>query len=445
MITRLNLEGITSILTVEDLQAAIQAHAASLAAVLQGEVGGPEDLGWFHPEPWENTPLLAQIEILSEQIRAEAEVFVLIGIGGSNRGAQSVIETLGDRAVEIVYAGDHCSTHALQGVIQRLHGRSTYLNVIAKDFNTLEPGIAFRLLRQALETEPGWTGAERIIVTGSAGAGQLLSLGQQQGYRCLPFPPDMGGRFSVLSAVGLLPMAVAGVDIRALIRGASAAANELKALPLAENPAVLYALGRNLLAERGFLIENLITFEPALRYFARWWSQLFGESEGKAGRGIFPTTSAYSEDLHAIGQYIQQGKRIVMETFLQARFPHPEIVIQPSQVPDGFAYLDHQPFDLLNSAVYAAAYTAHSQAGVPCFQFQAGEISPAMFGELFYLFMLSCCLSAVTIGVNPYGQPGVEAYKQNMYRILGKPIGSGQPSALSRQQSAGTVEVGRRF
>ncbi len=421
MITRLNLEGITSILAVEDLRAAIQAHAVSLATVLHGKVGGSPDLGWFHPERWENAPLLAQIASLAEKIRAEAEVFVLVGIGGSNRGAQSVIETLGDRVVEIVYAGDNCSAHALQDVIQRIHGRSTYLNVIAKDFNTLEPGVAFRMLRQALETEPGWAGAERIIVTGSAGDGQLLSLGQQQGYTCLPFPADMGGRFSVLSAVGLLPMAVAGVDIRALIHGASAAANELKALPLEENPAVLYAMGRNLLAERGFLLENLVVFEPAMSYFARWWSQLFGESEGKEGRGIFPAASAYSEDLHAIGQYIQQGKRIVMETFLQANFTHPEIVIQPSQVPDGFAYLDQQPFDRLNSAVYAAAFAAHIHAGVPCFQFQAGEISPAMFGELFYLFMLSCCLSAVIIGVNPYGQPGVEVYKQNMYRILGKP------------------------
>lgn len=421
MITRLNLEGISSHLSQEDLRAAIQARSASLSAVMQGKVGGPADLGWFQPQRWENSPIVDQVLALAEKIRAEGEVFLLVGIGGSNRGAQSVVEALGDRNVEMIYAGDNLSSHALQNVIQRVQNRSAYLNVIAKDFNTLEPGIAFRMLRQALETNPNWSAKDRVIVTGSAGAGQLSSLAQQYGYTYLPFPDDIGGRFSVLSAVGFLPMAVAGVDIQAVVRGAVAAAKELQSLPLEENPACQYGVARNLLAERGFFIENLAFFEPSLVYFARWWSQLFGESEGKKERGIFPTISSYSEDLHAIGQYIQEGKRIVMETFLQAGFPHPELVIQPDVVQDGFDYLDHKPFDQLNSAVYQAAYTAHCQAGIPCFQFQAGEVTPALFGELFYLFMLSCCLSAVSIDVHPYGQPGVEAYKQSMYRILEKP------------------------
>jgi glucose-6-phosphate isomerase len=292
--------------------------------------------------------------------------------------------------------------------------------VIAKDFNTLEPGIAFRVLRSLLESINGTDSKKRIIVTGSEGQGQLAQFSQRYGYLFLPFPADMGGRFSVISAVGLLPMAVAGVDIHELIQGAIAAEKQLKSIPLESNPAVQYAVARNLLAAQGFEIENLVTFEPSLAYFARWWSQLFSESEGKNQRCLFPTTAIFSEDLHAIGQYLQEGKRMVMETFLDARFSNPEMVILPSQEQDGFEYLDHQPFDSLNSAVYKAAYQAHSQAGVPSFQFHAGEISPRMFGELFYLFMLSCCISAVIIGVNPYGQPGVEAYKQNMYRLLGK-------------------------
>lgn len=422
MITQLNLEGISSYLSVEDVRAGISRRMSAITPVIQGEVGTPADLGWFFPGRWESSPLLGQIQTLADHIRRDAQVFVLVGIGGSNRGAQSVIEALGDNKVEIIYGGDNLSSHALQNILNRIQGRSMYLNVIAKDFNTLEPGIAFRMLRQALETVYGDETSKRIIVTGSQGSGQLASLARQYGYTFLPFPADMGGRFSVLSAVGLLPIAVAGVDIRRLVQGASGADRELKSVPIEKNPACQYAVARNLLAERGFLIEDLIAFEPSLFYFGRWWTQLFGEGEGKNTKAIFPITNTYSEDLHALGQYIQEGRRMVMETFLDARFSHPELVIQPDPVQDGFNYLNHKPFDNLNSAVYEAALNAHRQAGVPCFQFRAGEISPELFGELFYLFMLSCCISAVLIGVNPYGQPGVEAYKQEMYRLLGKPM-----------------------
>lgn len=422
MITQLDLDGISSYLSVEDVRAGIARHSSKIASVLEGQVGSSVDLGWFFPGRWKNSPLLEQIEMLANQIRREAQVFVLVGIGGSNRGAQCVIETLGDHKVEIIYGGDNLSSHALQNILRRIQGRSTYLNVIAKDFNTLEPGIAFRILRQSFETLYGDEASKRIIVTGSQGDGQLASLARQYGYTYLPFPADMGGRFSVISAVGLLPIAVAGVEIRRIVQGASEAERELKSLPIEKNPACQYAVARNLLAERGFLIEDLIVFEPSLLYFARWWTQLFAEGEGKNSKAIFPVSSHYSEDLHALGQYIQEGRRMVMETFLDARFSHPELVIQPSQVRDGFNYLDHKPFDELNSAVYEAAFSAHRRAGVPCFQFHVGQVSPEMFGELFYLFMLSCCISAVLIGVNPYGQPGVEAYKQEMYRLLGKPL-----------------------
>ncbi len=420
MITQFDLNGTAAYLNMEDVHAGISNRVASIKSVLQGEVGSAADLGWFFPGRWDHSPLIEEIQTLAERIRGDAEVFVLVGIGGSNRGAQSVIESLGDKKVEIVYAGDTLSSHSIQGILERIKDRSTYINVIAKDFNTLEPGIAFRMLRRALETRYGSEANEHIIVTGSEGEGQLATLAQEYRYRYLPFPPDMGGRFSVLSAVGLLPISVAGVDIRGLIQGAINAERELKSFSVEENPACQYAVARNLLAEKGFLIEDFITFEPSLSFFNRWWVQLFGESEGKNGKAIFPTGNNYSEDLHAIGQYIQEGPRMVMETFLDAHFPHPEIVVQPTLVQDGFNYLNYKPFDTLNSAVYDAAYKAHCQIGVPCFQFHVGEISPEMFGELFYLFMLSCCISSVLIGVNPYGQPGVESYKQEMYGILGK-------------------------
>lgn len=420
MITALDLTGTQEYLSCIELDQAIQANAGTIARVMRGELGKPADLGWFSPSRWETDALIDRIETLAEKIRSDGELFLLIGVGGSNRGAQSVIETLGDDRLEIIYTGDNLSWQALKSTLAKIRGRSTYLNIIAKDFNTLEPGVAFRFLRRQIEEAYGKAASERIIVTGSEGTGQLYDLSKEQGYTFLPFPPDMGGRFSVISAVGLLPMAVAGVDIRQLIRGAGVAERELKNTAYLENPACRYAVARNLLFEKGFVIESLVTLEPSLNYFARWWVQLFSESEGKNQRCIFPSSCLFSEDLHAIGQYIQEGKRIVMETFLDARFSNPHQLIPQSRISDGFEYLNGKPFDVLNEAVYQAAFTSHWHDGVPCFQFHCGELTPALFGELFYLFMLSCNISAALIGVNPYGQPGVEVYKRNMYRILGK-------------------------
>lgn len=420
MITTLDLSGVQTYLRDGEIRQAILHNASAIQRLLQGELGGPEDSGWLSPGR-RQTRAIADLALESAaQIRAEAEIFVLVGVGGSNRGARSAIETLGDRQVEILYAGDNLSSQALSGLLEKIKGRSTYVNVIAKDFNTLEPGITFRILRREMEADYGAAARERILVTGSRGEGQLYELSRACGYSYLPFPEDMGGRFSVLSAVGMLPMAVAGVDIHRLLEGAAAAERELKSLAPEANPACLYAAARNLLFEKGFVIENLVTLEPDMVHFARWWSQLFGESEGKNQRCIFPTTSLYSEDLHAIGQYIQEGRRMVMETYLEARHPRPDFIISPSAVTDGFDYLNGRAYDDLNTAVYQAALRAHIEAGVPCIQFHCGEIEPEVLGELFYLFMLSCCVSAILIGVNPFGQPGVEAYKRNMYRILGK-------------------------
>lgn len=420
MQTQLDLSAVEPFLAGVEIDEAVEKHAETFNQVLEGRLGTPSDLGWHAPQRWEADPLVDQVLALAEKIRRDGEVFVLVGVGGSNRGAQSVIETLGDRRVEIIYAGNTLSGRELQKVLDKIRACSTYVNVIAKDFNTLEPGIAFRVLRQALQETYGDDAKSRIIATGSRGPGQLFELSRQWGWDFLPFPEDMGGRFSVLSAVGLLPMAAAGVDIQALIGGAAQAARALKSAPLPDNPACRYAAARNLLFEKGYVIENLAVLEPSLAYLARWWVQLFGESEGKNQSCIFPTYSSYSEDLHAIGQYIQEGRRMIMETYIDARFSNPGWQIQPDPVQDGFDYLDGKPYDLLNQAVYQAAVQAHRDGGVPCFQFRCGEISARLFGELFYFFMLSCCLSAVMIGVDPFGQPGVEAYKRSMYALLGK-------------------------
>jgi glucose-6-phosphate isomerase len=420
MKTSVDFSGIEEYVSKNAVLENIQAASSLITRVFAGNFAPTNQLGWFSPSAWEKTAPLEQIKSLANKIRADADVLVLIGVGGSNRGAQSLVETIGDKKVQIIYAGNNLSTHALKEVLASIEGKSIYINNIAKDFNTLEPGIYFRFLRNYMEQRYGAAARERIIVTGSKGSGQLYELSRQYGYTWLPFPDTMSGRFSVISSVGLLPMAVAGIDIDQVIQGAIRAATELKNTPFHQNSAVIYAISRNMLFKKGFYIENMVTLEPTMFYFARWWAQLFAESEGKNQICIFPAISNYSEDLHAVGQYIQDGKRMLVETFLDARFYHPEIIIQRSEINDGFDYLNGKSFDELNTAVFEASYSAHKNDGVPCYQIRCGEINAEIFGELFYFFMLSCCISALLIGVDPFGQDGVEAYKQRMYSILGK-------------------------
>lgn len=420
MITSLDLSGIEPHISRQEMNAVIHKNSERITSVLTGKFTKPTQLGWFSPKNWFMRGEIEQILSLAKKIRAEADVFILIGVGGSNRGAQSLIECLGDRQIEIIYAGNNLSSQSLKDIMIRIKGKSVYINAIAKDFNTLEPGIHFRFLRQYLEKEYKEDARNRIVVTGSSGSGQLLELSKAHGYTYLPFPEDMTGRFSVLSAVGFLPMAVAGIDIEKLIQSAIEMEDKFQSTYIVDNAAVQYAVCRNLLFQKGFVIENMVTFEPSLAYFTRWWTQLFSESEGKNQNCIFPTASNFSEDLHAVGQYIQDGKRMVMETFINAHFSNPEINVEASIINDGFAYLDHKVFDVLNDAVYEAAYTAHKNGGVPCFQFQCQELNERTFGELFYFFMMSCCISASLIGVDPFGQGGVESYKRTMYQLLGK-------------------------
>ncbi|MEI6876908.1 MAG: glucose-6-phosphate isomerase, partial [Spirochaetota bacterium] len=326
----------------------------------------------------------------------------------------------------IVWAGDSLSAARLRDVLEILRNSSVVLNVIAKDFNTVEPGIAFRVLRQALIEKYAADHAGRIIVTGSRGPGQLFDLALGQGYRFLDFPPSIGGRFSVLSAVGLFPMAVADIDIGQVVDGAKECEASVKGAEPLHNDAVRYAVMRNLLFSKGFTVESLVVFEPDLVPLARWWTQLFAETEGKNENAIFPTWFNYSEDLHAVGQYVQQGRRCIIETFLGMFHADPDFTIGESRdVLDGFGYLDGRRFDELNLAVYGAALEAHAKDGVPCFEMATRGIGEKELGTLFYFFMFSCYLSATLLGVNPFTQDGVEAYKGNLYRILGKSPGPG--------------------
>lgn len=410
-------------------RAFIEERSGLIGSVLSGSYPEGRWLGWLDVDKSASAAILAEISEAVAHVRKIADVMIVIGIGGSNRGAMAAIKALrpeGGMPTRILWAGDTLSGSRLQEALQTVKTCSTVLNVIAKDFSTVEPGIAFRVLRAAMEEKYGEGARERIVATGSEGAGQLGELSREQGWRFLPFPADIGGRFSVLSAVGLFPMSVAGIDIGNLTEGARAEMSQLGGTIAYANPAVRYAANRNILFREGFTIESLVVFEPDLVPFARWWIQLFAETEGKKQEAVFPTFFCYSEDLHAVGQYVQQGRRCIAETFLGLFRPTPGFAIRGSpNLMDGFDYLNGRPFDDLNGAVYAAALRSHRDGGVPCAEIAAAPgLSTALdertMGALFYFFMYSAYLSAAMIGVDPFTQDGVEGYKRTMYRILGK-------------------------
>jgi len=414
-------------ISLAETQACIRSNGTLIQRVRQGLEWKESLLSWLSVDTSAPEANLEDLVRTARYVQELATVMIVIGIGGSNRGAIAGIQAL-HRSLKsptrVVFAGDTLSTVKIQDTLALMQTESIVLNVIAKDFNTVEPGITFRVLREAMQAKYGSSYHTRIIVTGSTGPGQLQDLARLQGYHFLEFPKNIGGRFSVLSNVGLFPMAVAGIDIRKLCGGARETEFSLKHTDSLENPAVRYAVNRLLLLEKGFQIESLVVYEPDLVPFARWFVQLFAETEGKTSKALLPTFFSYSEDLHAVGQFVQQGPRTIIETLLNLFFESPSVIIHPSpEVGDGFDYLDNQPFDKLNQSVYQAALSAHVQDNIPCFEFVAGKgICEETLGSLFYFFMFACYLSACLLQVNPFNQDGVENYKKNLYALLGKPV-----------------------
>lgn len=390
-----------------------------LNEIFQREAKYADSLGWLDPDEWAADAALETLQAKASEVRQEADVFVLIGVGGSNQAARAVIKALdGGDGPEILYAGNTLAPHSMNRLLKSLERKSVYINVIAKNFETLEPGICFRMLRSLLEARYGEQAARRVIATGTPGS-PLHRMAQAQGYTFLTFPENIGGRYSCLSDVGLFPMAVAGADIYSLVRGAREMAARLRDEKTAENPAVRYAALRRTMLEQGRGIEALAIFEPRLRYFGKWWVQLFAESEGKDDRGLFPVCVEYSEDLHSLGQFMQQGSAVLFETFLSAESTDSDVEIQSSTVTDGFDYLNGTAFSQMNRAAEQAALAAHGNR-FPCAQMHIPKIDEYSLGGLFYFFMLSCYISGRLLGVNPFDQPGVEAYKQGMFDRLGK-------------------------
>lgn len=375
-------------------------------------------LGWLRLHDFAKENLLRKIEMVAAEVQTKADTYVLIGVGGSNNAARAAIESLlPTKKVDVIYAGNQLSAYEMQKLLCQLERTSPVIHCIAKNFATLEPGSSFRVLREYLEKRYGREeAAARIIVTGTKGRA-LDALAQVENYCFFEFPEDVGGRFSALSEVGLVPMAIAGVDVRQMLDGALQMENQLS-LADASNVALQYAKARFDLYTQGYRIDLWAAFEPRLQYFGRWWQQLFAESEGKEGKGLFSAFVGYSEDLHSVGQYVQDGTKDLLETLFFVKqekdFNYPS-----SRVEDGFNYLTNQSMQNVNKAAYEATKYAHGQVA-PLLIFDMDVWDAETLGALFYFFEVACYLYCQLLGVNPFDQPGVEAYKEEMFRLLGK-------------------------
>ncbi len=380
--------------------------------------------GWLMlPETYDRAEFKS-IQAAAQKIQQSSEYLVCIGIGGSYLGHRAVIEALRPASsTKVLYAGNSLSPFELQKVFDELGDADFSVNVISKSGTTTEPAVAFRFFKEKLIQKYGAKAAERIYATTDENRGALHDEAVQEDYARFVVPDNIGGRYSVLSAVGLLPLAVAGVDAEALLAGAAIEYNYLNTLPLAQNSAIEYATARADLLQKDYDVEVLACFEPRLHYFAEWWKQLFGESEGKQHQGIFPASVIYTTDLHSLGQYLQEGCRNIFETVLSFD-PDPEtdfIIPESAQNLDGLNYLAGKKLSYLNQTAKVATIAAHRAGGIPVYQLMTDKIDARTMGALIYFFELSCAISAKLSGVNPFNQPGVEAYKNNMFHLLGKP------------------------
>ena len=405
--------------------------SAAHMTVTEGSGAGSEFLGWL--ELPDRAPTAEHMRILAaaHQIRQTSEVLVVIGIGGSYLGSRAAIELLqganrnlcrskGDP--QIFFAGNNLSTRAWNELLRLLEGKDFSICVISKSGTTLEPAIAFRNLRWLLERRCGTAQAKRrIYAITDKSKGALRQMADEEGWETFVIPDNVGGRFSVLSPVGLLPMAVAGLDVMAMLKGAAKAKRDYD-LRSFENPVWLYTAIRNLMYRRGKAIELLESFEPGFRMMGGWWQQLFGESEGKDGQGLFPAYAELTADLHSLGQLIQDGRRNLFETMLRFDPPTKKMLIgQDVKDLDGLNYLAGKSLSFVQEQAFQGTMAAHADGGCPVISIDCGKLTDERLGELFFFFELSCAVSAYLLRVNPFDQPGVEAYKRNMFELLGKP------------------------
>lgn len=398
---------------------------------LQDKTGkGPEWLGWRETVARPDDALLEDIDSLASSIREAADIFIVCGIGGSYLGAKAVIEALGPELLpgkpEVLYAGHHMSGRYLEELLTYISRpkedgtpRQVYLNVISKSGTTIETALAFRVLRKWIHSTYGERAAEHIICTTSAEGGALNKIIRANGYRKFVLPDSVGGRFSVLTPVGLLPIAVSGVDIRTLFYGA---VNAYELLEKSPEMVLDYAATRYALYEQGYRIDVFASFEPHLKSFGGWMQQLMGESEGKNGKGLFPVLLGYSTDLHSVGQLVQDGHRNIIETFLVVKKSGQKLRIEAEEDNhDGLNYLQGRTFHEINTKAFEGTREAHTRGGVPPFTVVFDELNAESVGQAIYFFELATAVYVYCLGENPFDQPGVEDYKKAMYRLLGKP------------------------
>ena len=400
--------------------------------ILHNKTGlGNDFLGWLDLPVDYDKDEFARIKKAAEKIKSDTDVFVVIGIGGSYLGARAAIEflkspnynALKKDTPDIYFTGNSISSTALSELIQICEGKRVSINMISKSGTTTEPAIAFRVFRELLEKQYGKDGArERIYCTTDKAKGTLKELATKEGYQTFVVPDDVGGRFSVLTAVGLLPIAVAGADIDALMAGAVQAREELCNTDLEKNDCYKYAAIRNILYRKGKSIEMLVSYEPSFTMMNEWWKQLFGESEGKDNKGLFPASVVFSTDLHSMGQFIQDGTRTMFETVVQIDKPKYELTIgtDPENV-DGLNFLSGKTVDFVNKKAFEGTVLAHTDGKVPNVVLNVPEVSEKELGYLIYFFEKACAISGYTMCLNPFNQPGVESYKKNMFALLGKP------------------------
>ncbi|MCR5374911.1 MAG: glucose-6-phosphate isomerase [Lachnospiraceae bacterium] len=395
---------------------------------------GNDYVGWVDLPVNYDKEEFARIKAAAEKIKKDSDVLIVIGIGGSYLGARAAIEALRhsfynsvDKKVrktpEIYYAGNSISETYLADLIDVIGDRDFSINVISKSGTTTEPAIAFRVLKKLLIDKYGKEeAAKRIYATTDKARGALKTLSDSEGYETFVVPDDVGGRYSVLTAVGLLPIAVSGADIDKLMEGAAAAREEAINNAYEENDALQYAVIRNIIASKGKKIEILANYEPALHYVSEWWKQLYGESEGKDGKGIYPASVDLTTDLHSMGQYIQDGQRILMETVINVKKSRRAIIIEKeAEDLDGLNYLGGRDMHFVNDSAMNGTIFAHVEGGVPNLRIDVEELNEYNLGQLFYFFEFACGISGYMLDVNPFNQPGVESYKKNMFALLGKP------------------------
>ncbi len=392
---------------------------------------GSDFLGWVDLPKNYDKEEFARIKAAAQRIQKNSEVLIVIGIGGSYLGARAAIEALKSNLYnslkkntpDIYFIGNTISPTYLNEVISLVDGRDFSVNVISKSGTTTEPALAFRVFRELLEERYGAEGAkERIFATTDKARGTLKELSNEKGYETFVIPDDVGGRFSVLTAVGLLPIAVAGCDIDALMAGAAKASDDFTNPDIMQNECYKYAAIRNILYRKGRSVEMLVSYEPSFAMMAEWFKQLYGESEGKDGKGLFPTSATFSTDLHSLGQFIQDGTKLLFETVVHFSKAQKDFFLKDDPTNgDGLNFLSNQNMSVVNQKAYEGTILAHTEGGTPNLVLEVPELNETELGYMIYFFEKACAISGYMLGVNPFDQPGVESYKKNMFALLGKP------------------------